>query len=165
MDAAAISNKSKSQVLEFRNTLLDELPLLARQYIDTARAEATTAAYEKVMNTALKVIEGLEVEKAKDKYANLPTINFILGADMQITTTVDAPAPTPVPKSPDVTDVTPKDPLNPEESASLPHDPLELLHGHEEPDALPSQDAQAEQRRQEETLLTLELAGSALAMD
>lgn len=145
----------KDQIDQFRQEFLQELPILAREYIDTARAEATTAAFEKVMNTALKVIEGLEVEKKKDVYANLPVIHVSFGPGMQLATTVE-PAPEAAPE--DVTDVEAKPVKSPfgtssRENWELPDDPTKLL----EPVPVDPDDAA--------TLAALNLAGSAMALD
>lgn len=124
-------NESKAAIAEFRRVFIDDLPDLAREYIDTARAEKTTAAMEKVMNTALKVIEGLQVDQAKNPYANLPVINFHIGSDTTVTTSVEQPAL--------VEDVTPRRVVSPFQTSaakawdettpeSLPADPLDLLN-------------------------------------
>lgn len=143
----------KDQIDLFRQEFLTELPSLAREYVDTARSEGTTASYEKVMNTALKVIEGLEVEKKKDVYANLPVIHVSFGPGMQMTTEV-----VPEPVVPDeVTDVTPKSPFASSASkdfGTLPDNPLDLLSG---PEPASEED--------DDTLRALSLAGSAMALD
>lgn len=169
MDHTVVATRQKTQVAEFRDIFLDELPVLAAQYIDVARAEGTTAAYEKVMNTALKVIEGLEVAKKADPYANLPTINFHIGADMAVTATIEA-------AKPDVVDVEAKR-VDPEwpfpRDNPLPDNPLELLHEtvqaepirQEKPSAALRQEGAADEGREEETLRALDLAASAMALD
>jgi hypothetical protein len=143
----------KVQIDAFREEFLQELPQLAREYVDTARAEATTAAYEKVMNTALKVIDGLEVQKQKDIYANLPIINITFGPGMQMATQVEA-APV---EAPAIEDATVKDEWpfphsgrgdEPVSATALPDNPLELL-----------------ETQVDETLEALNLASSAMALE
>lgn len=137
----------KVQIDLFREEFLAELPQLAREYVDTARAEATTAAYEKVMNTALKVIDGLEVQKQKDIYANLPVINISFGPGMQMATQVEASKEVPAIEA---TDVEPKETWPfPTSAHALPDNPLELLEAPADP----------------EMQLALDLASSALALD
>lgn len=150
----------KVQIDAFREEFLTELPLLAREYVDTARAEGTTAAYEKVMNTALKVIDGLEVQKQKDIYANLPVINITFGPAMQMATQIEAtPEERPAIEAGDITTVEPKETWPFPRSArdegaaksahALPEDPLQLLEASED----------------DETLTALSLASSAMALD
>lgn len=117
------------KIAQFRKEFLEDLPELGRAYRETALAEGTTAAMEKVMNTALKVIEGLEVEKKKDVYANLPVIHVSFGPGMLATTTVE-PAPQPTADTTDVVDVEPKSPFKDSSSRefnTLPEDVTELL--------------------------------------
>lgn len=161
MDLTTAKDAKLAKIEQFRQELVDELPTLARQYIDTARAEATTAAFEKVMNTALKVIEGLEVEKAKDKYANLPVINFVIGPDMHVTATVEPAPPVVDAQAREVTTQTPA------LAEALPTNPLELLDGQEET-PLPAhqgQEADALRQKEEEALLALDEVAGALALD
>lgn len=141
----------QEQISQFRQEFLTELPSLAREYIDTARSEATTAAFEKVMNTALKVIEGLEVQQKKDVYANLPVIHVHFGPAMEMATTVEPAAVAAV------TDVEPKvqSPFHTSSSAAfgtLPDDPLDLLPAPSTPE-------------EEEVLASLSLASSAMALE
>lgn len=166
MDALTDSNSPKAKLDEFRKEFLDELPNLAREMIDTARAEGTTAAYEKVMNTAMKVVEGVQVDVKKDQYANLPVIHVSFGPGMQMATTITPAAPVVELAGDEVVDVEPRQPASPfRTSASqafgtapaLPDDPLDLLA---EPTADPvrTQDEDA-------VLEALTMAGSALALD
>lgn len=144
----------KVQIDAFREEFLQELPQLAREYVDTARAEATTAAYEKVMNTALKVIDGLEVQKQKDVYANLPVIHISFGPGMEMATQVELPKEVPAL----VEDVTPKETWPfPQSAHTLPDDPLELLAAPDIGNPISPED--------DETLNALSLASSAMALD
>ena len=143
----------RQQIDGFRQEFLRELPLLAREYVDVARSEGTTAAYEKVMNTALKVIEGLQVQEKKDPYANLPVINITFGPGMQLATQVE-PAPLPEPQ---VQDVQPKvaSPFASSSSAAfgtLPDDPVDLLPAPADPESA-------------EVLAALDLAANAMVLD
>jgi hypothetical protein len=153
MDTAATVSEQKAKIAQFRQEFLNELPALAREYIDTARAESTTQAFEKVMNTAVKVIEGLQVAEKADKYANLPVINFTIGAGVQVTT-IEAAAQVPAVPNPDVTDVEPK-PVSPFKDSghdwSLPDNPTDLLPSPDEPGAAA-------------TLAALDLASGAMAL-
>lgn len=143
----------KDQIEAFRREFFQELPSLAREYIDTARSEGTTQAYEKVMNTAFKAIEGLEVERKKDVYANLPVIHVSFGAGVQMTQVVEPPTP-----AADVTDAEPRPVKSPFASSAakawdeLPDNPTDLL---------PSTLSPEEQA----TLQALNLAGSAMALE
>lgn len=129
-ELVAGESDQKANVKAFRDVFLRELPSLAQEYVDIARAESTTAAMEKVMNTALKVVEGLQVDQAKNPYANLPVINFHIGADAVVTTTVEPPLEV-------VEDVTPKSPFGASAAKAwdepLPDDPLALLESPAEP--------------------------------
>lgn len=154
----ALTSPAKVRIDAFRQEFLEELPALAREYIDTARSEATTAAFEKVMNTALKVIEGLQVQEKKDQYANLPVIHVSFGPGMQMATLVEAapsPGSDPLPGAPsaDIEDAVVKSPFQTSASSefgTLPPDPLALL------DDTPGA---------QETLAVLNLAASAMALD
>lgn len=149
----ALTSVPKEKIDAFRREFLDELPDLAREYIDTARAESTTAGYEKVMNTALKVIEGLQVQERKDIYANLPVIHVTFGPSMEMATQI---APAPVPDADQVVDVEVKSPFGSSASkdfGTLPPDLLDLL-----PAPVPT-------AAEQETLDALALAGSAMALD
>lgn len=143
----ALTAEPKAQIDAFRQEFLAELPALAREYVDTARAEQTTAAYEKVMNTALKVIEGLAVQEKKDPYANLPVIHVSFGPGMQMATVVEAPAAQEPETAPGVIDVQVK---------ALPDDVLDLL---------PTPDAAAPTEEEAAVLATLDLAASLMALD
>lgn len=165
MDALPDSNSPKAKLDAFRKEFLDELPSLAREMIDTARAEGTTQAYEKVMNTAMKVVEGVQVDVKKDQYANLPVIHVSFGPGMQMATTITTPAPE-IPTA-DVVDVQAKEtvfsPFRTSASAEfgtapaqLPDDPLDLL----------ADPATAASTQDEDAVLeALTLAGSAMALD
>lgn len=150
MDAA-----DKSNIDLARERLLSELPDLVEQYIDTARTEGTTQAYDRLMGFALKAIEGLQVNAKPDPYANMPVIHVSFGSNMQMVTTVEAaPEETPVPVLPNIVDAVAKLPAPAAQEAplqALPDDPLELL------DAPPPASA-------EEQAVLDALAGSLTAM-
>lgn len=134
-----IPANAQEKLTAFRQEFVDELPALAREMIDMARAENTTQAYEKVLNTAMKVVEGMQVAQKADPYANLPVIHMHIGSNT-ITTVVKAPAIQEAPG--DVIDV----------EATL--TPMPALENAPEP----SEDELA-------VLADLDLAASAMALD
>lgn len=155
MDALPNQSNAAEKLAEFRREILDELPNLAREMIDVARAEATPQAYEKVLNIALKTVEGMQVQEKKDPYANLPVIHMTINGG-SVTTQVSAPEPI---AAIDVqATVLPDAPTSPfgasaSKTWAMPADPTELL------DSTPM-DAD-----QQAVLDALTAAGSAMVMD
>jgi hypothetical protein len=128
MDTPPAQSNSASKLAAFRKEFIDELPNLAREMIDIARAEETVQAYEKVMNVALKVVEGLAVQEKKDPYANLPVIHMTINGGTVHTQVEAAPAAPALPTA-DIEDATPKSPFASSASKTweLPDDPTEIL--------------------------------------
>jgi hypothetical protein len=130
MDTPPAQSNSASKLASFRKEFIDELPNLAREMIDIARAEETVQAYEKVMNVALKVVEGLQVQDKKDPYANLPVIHMTINGGTVHTQVEAAPAAPALPDA-DIEDVTPRvqSPFGSSASKAweLPDDPTEIL--------------------------------------
>lgn len=148
----APANPTAAKLAAFRKEFIDELPNLAREMIDQARAEESVQAYERVMNVALKVVDGLQVQDKKDIYANLPVIHMTINGGTVTTEVTPAALP-----AADVTDVEPKvqSPFGTSAAREwqLPDDPSEILPG---PDPSP-EDVAAE-------LAALDLAAGAMAL-
>jgi hypothetical protein len=138
----------KAPIERARERLLEQLPALVDEYIDTARAEGTTQAFDRLMGFALKAVDGLQVDPKAGQYANLPVIHVSFGPGMQLTVEPGQAPPAPLPLVEEVTDATPP--------AVLPDDPLDLLPA---PEPTPTELAERE------VLEALAAAGSAMVME
>jgi hypothetical protein len=112
-----------AQIAQLRTKLAESVEFAWDRFIDAAEAEGTTQAWQRVVSEMAKQLPGLAVQEKKDPYANLPTINFTIGPNMQLTATVEA-APS---EAVEVVDVEAKEATNVAEIAALPEDTLALL--------------------------------------
>lgn len=71
-----------------RDVMVSAMPALMQEFIDVCRATGTPAAYQKLMETALKFVPDMKVADKADPYANLPVINYTVQIDGSTNTTV-----------------------------------------------------------------------------
>lgn len=71
-----------------RDVMVTAMPALVQEFIDVCRATGTPAAYQKLMETALKFVPDMKVADKADPYANLPVINYTVQIDGSTNTTV-----------------------------------------------------------------------------